>query len=259
MGSLKVACIPGTPLLEARLRDAVGGPGGVVTFADTATALPVILRGEVRCTVVAVDAANVAAALSILRVLHQMVPSHAVLAWCDRREVITSQLVEIAQAGVAGVVLRDIEDGRHALGRTLNSAAQRSHALDIEARLGPHIPNAMRPLFRFMLEHVHEPMDVDRIAAAFGITRQTLRNRLVHHRLPLPRTFMTWCRLLVAGSLLQESGHTLDSVAWQLDFSSGHHLGTVLRRYTGAGVIEMRGYGVADGVESAFRGALIGR
>jgi AraC-like DNA-binding protein len=69
---------------------------------------------------------------------------------------------------------------------------------------------------------------------------------------------MTWCRLLVAGSLLQEPGHTLDSVALQLDFSSGHHLGTVLRRYVGAGVAEMRaGCGVAEAIEAAFRHALI--
>jgi hypothetical protein len=99
---------------------------------------------------------------------------------------------------------------------------------------------------------------VDRVAAAFGITRQTLRNRLIQHRMPLPRTFMTWCRLLVAGSLLQESGHTLDSVAWQLDFNSGHHLGTVLRRYAGAGVVEMRSAGVSSAVEAAFRAALSG-
>ena len=260
VGSLKVACIPGTPLLEARLRDALGGPGGVVTYPDTTAALPGIVRGEVRCTVVAVDVGNILAALSTIRVLRQLVPSHPVFAWCDRHEITTHQLVDIALAGVAGVVLRNVDDSRHVFRRTLEAAAQRSHALEIETRLGPHIPEPMRPVFRFMLEHAHGPMDVDRIAAAFGITRQTLRNRLVHHRLPLPRTLMTWCRLLVAGSLLQESGHTLDTVALQLDFSSGHHLGTVLRRYAGAGIAEMRAEcGVAEAVEAAFRHALMGR
>ena len=260
MGSLKVACIPGTPLLEARLRDALGGPGAVVSFPDTSAALPAILRGEVRCTVVPVDVASIVAALSTLRVLKQLVPSLAVLAWCDRHALSMPQLVEIAQAGVTNVVLRDVDDGRHVFARTLDAAAQRTHALDIETRLGALIPDPMRPVFRFMLEHAHEPMDVDRVAAAFAITRQTLRNRLVHHRLPLPRTLMTWCRLLVAGSLLRESGHTLDSVAWQLDFSSGHHLGTVLRRYVGSGIAEMReACGVAESIDCAFRGAIASR
>ena len=70
--------------------------------------------------------------------------------------------------------------------------------------------------------------------------------------MPLPRKFITWCRLLVASSLLQENGHTLDSVGWQLDFGSGHHLGTVMRRYVGINVSEMRISGISDAVESAF-------
>lgn len=258
MSSLRVACIPGTPLLQARLRDAVGESGAVVAFPDTSSALPSILRGEIRCTVVAVDTDGAQSALSILRVLQQLVPSHAVVAWCDRRAVNTRTLLDIAQAGVAELVLRDVDDMKHVLGRILSSAAQRSHSLDIELRLGSCVPDAMRPVFRFLLEHAHQAMDVDRVSAAFGITRQTLRNRLIQHRMPLPRTFMTWCRLLVAGSLLQESGHTLDSVAWQLDFNSGHHLGTVLRRYAGSGVAEMRAAGVSAAVESAFRAALSG-
>lgn len=259
MGSLQVACIPSTPLLQARLRDALGGPGAVAAFPDTSAALPTILRGEIRCTVVAIDVGSFDFALATLRVLQQSVPTHAVVAWCDRKALSTRQLLDIAQTGVAELVLRDVDDIRHVLGRILNSASQRSHARDIEVRIGSKIPNAMRPLFRFMLEHAHQSMEVHRIASAFGITRQTLRNRLVQHRLPLPRTFMTWCRLLVAGSLLEESGHTLESVAWQLDFNSGHHLGTVLRRYTGTGVAEMRGRGVASFVEASFRTVLRGR
>ncbi|MES2522281.1 MAG: helix-turn-helix domain-containing protein [Gemmatimonadota bacterium] len=227
-----------------------------MAFPDTATALPSILRGEVRCTVVAVDASTVDSALTTLRVLQHAVPTHAVVAWCDRRTLSTRQLLDVAQAGVAELVLRDIDDIRHVLGRILNSATQRSFALALERRIGADLPNAIRPLFRFLLENVHQSLDVDQVSAAFGITRQTLRNRLIGHRMPLPRTFMTWCRLLVAGSLLQERGHTLDTVAWQLDFNSGHHLGTALRRYTGSGVEELRVTGIASAVESAFRAAL---
>ncbi|MEO7520661.1 MAG: helix-turn-helix domain-containing protein [Gemmatimonas sp.] len=258
MSSLRVACIPGAPLLQARLKDAVGGQGSVVAFPDPSSALPSILRGEIRCSVVAVDGDNIQASLTVLRVLQQLVPSHAVVAWCDRRALSSRQLLDIAQSGVAELVLRDVDDIKHVLGRILSAASQRSHALVLEARLGSFVPDAIRPVFRFMLENAHQAMDVDRIAAAFGITRQTLRNRMILHRMPLPRTFMTWSRLLVAGSLLQESGHTLDSVAWQLDFNSGHHLGTVLRRYAGAGVSEMRAAGVSSAVESSFRAALSG-
>lgn len=228
----------------------------MVAFPNIAAALPSILRGEIRCTVLAVDAATIDSALQSIRTLAQATPSHAIVAWCERPALTTRHLLDIAQAGVAELVLRDVDDLRHVLGRILNSAMQRSHALHIEERLASSVPQQMRALFRFSLQHAHQPLDVDRVAAGFGITRQTLRNRLVQHRMPLPRAFITWCRLLVAGSLLDESGHTLDSVGWQLDFSSGHHLGTVMRRYVGRGITEMRETGVSTVVEMAFCAAL---
>lgn len=256
MPSLRVACIPAHALLIARLRDSLGGASQVQAFADTAEALPSILRGEVRCTVVAVEPRGFADALQIIRVVTNATPSHAVVAWCDRSGLSTRQLLDVAQAGVAELVLRDVDDLRHVLSRVLNSATQRSHAYRIESRLGESIPLPIRPVFRFALEQAHQTGDIDRVAAGFGITRQTLRNRLLQHGMPMPRAFLTWCRLLVAASLLEERGHTLDSVSWQLDFSSGHHLGTVLKRYVGLGIAEMRGAGVVEAVDAAFRAEL---
>ncbi len=256
MGKLRVACVPAHPLLLARLRDALGGPEGVQSFPDTSAALPSILRGDIHCTVVAMDGRGFADGLQTIRIVMQATPSHAVVAWCDRATLSTRQLLDVAQAGVAEMVLRDVDDLRHVLERILASATQRSHAHRIEHRFGDRIPMSLRPIFRFGLEQAHASADVDRVAAAFGITRQTLRNRFVQHGLPLPRTFLTWCRLLVAASLLEERGHTLDSVGLQLDFSSGHHLGTVLKRYVGAGVSEMRDSSVVATVDAAFRSAL---
>lgn len=258
MGKLRVACIPAHPLLLARLRDALGGPEGVQSFPDTSAALPSILRGDIHCTVVAMDGRGFEHALQTVRIVTQATPSHAVVAWCDRSTLTTRQLLDVAQAGVAEMVLRDVDDLRHVLGRILSSATQRSHAHRIESRHAERIPFPLRPIFRFGLEQAHASTDVDRVAAAFGITRQTLRNRFIQHGLPLPRTFLTWCRLLVAASLLEERGHTLDSVGLQLDFSSGHHLGTVLKRYVGAGVSEMRDSSVVSTVDAAFQAALDG-
>lgn len=256
MASGRVACIPAFPLLLARLRDALGSASLVQPFPDTIAALPSILRGEIRCTVIAVDGIAHAQSIEAIRSIRHMAPSHAIVAWCEPKALSTRQLLDVAQAGVAEIVLRDVDDMRHVLAGTLNAATQRSHAGLIFTRLADEVPPAMRPLFQFALDHSHLPLDLERVAAAFGVTRQTLRNRLLGHGLPLPRTFMTWCRLLVAASMLEESGHTLDSVGWQLDFSSGHHLGTVLRRYVGTGIAELRETGVLTTVESAFRNAV---
>lgn len=254
--NFRVACIPESVLLQARLRDALGAPGRVVSFPDTAAALPAILRGEIRCTVIAVEPQSFVRAVETIRVLRHATPSHAVVAWVEMKAFSARQLLDIAQAGVAELVLRDVDDLRHVLARILSSATLRTHVVQIDQRLSSTIPVPVRALFRFALEQAHQNVDIVQVAAAFGITRQTLRNRLVQHGLPLPRTFVTWCRLLVAASMLDESGHTLDSVGWQLDYSSGQHLGVVLRRYVGSGIAELRDAGVFASVESAFLSTL---
>ncbi len=256
MIGFEVACIPESPLLLARLRAAVGKGGTVRHFPDSSTALLPILQGAIDATVVAVDGANSDVALRTIRQLRAAVPAHAIIAWCELRTSPSRLLLDIAQAGVTELVLRDVEDMQHVLARLLASATQRSTARQLYDRLGHLIPAQMRPLFRFALEHAHESLGVDEVAATFGITRRTLRNRLVEHRLPRPRMFLTWCRLLVAGALLDERARSLDSVAGQLDFPSGHGLGMVFHRYLGRGINALRSSEVSATVERAFRTAL---
>ncbi len=256
MNGFEVACIPESALLLARLRAAVGKSGGVRHFPDGVAALVPIVQGEVDATVVAVDGANSDVALRTIRQLRAAAPAHAIIAWCELRTSPSRLLLDIAQAGVTELVLRDVDDMQHVLARVLASATQRSTARQIDDRLGELIAAPMRPLFRFGLEHAHESLGVDEVSATFGVTRRTLRNRLVEHRLPRPRVFLTWCRLLVAGALLDERGRSLDSVAGQLDFPSGHGLGMVFRRYLGSGINALRDRQVSATVESAFRMAL---
>ncbi len=215
-----------------------------------------MLRGEIDATVVAVDSQQSEVALRTIRQLRAASPTHAVIAWCELRSSPSRLLLDIAQAGVTELVLRDVEDMQHVLPRVLTAAIQRSTARQLDDRFGPLIAAPMRPLFRFALEHAHEPLTVDEVASTFGITRRTLRNRLVEHRLPRPRVFLTWCRLLVAGGMLDERARSLDSVAGQLDFPSGHGLGMVLRRYLGAGITALRDGQVSAAIECAFRTAL---
>ncbi len=255
MTAFGVACIPASPLLLARLRDAVGQPERVRHFPDAASALPLIISGSIDATVVAVFAGEIDHALSTIRLLRETVPTHAVLAWCELRTLSTRQLLDIAQSGVVELVLRDVDDMRHVLARVLASATQRSVVQRIEAKFSAIMPHGLQPLFRYALEHAQEPLTVDGVAAVFGVTRRTLRNRLVDHGMPRPRHFLTWCRLLVAAALLDERGRSLDSVAEQLDFSSGAGLGMTLRRYAGSGIIALRDRHVSSVVEAAFRNA----
>jgi len=106
------------------------------------------------------------------------------------------------------------------------------------------------------LEHAGEHIDRDEFAAVFGMTRRTLHNRFLRAGLPSPRPFLTWCRLLVASALLEQPGHTLDSVAGVLDFPDGGSLGQYLRRYTGSNVTQLRDRGILHTTIGALRSQL---
>ena len=223
----------------------------MVTFADVAQALGPILRGEVRCTVFAIERRNAASVHAGIRSLNGAVPSHPIIAWYDR-SLSSHDIVETVKAGAFELVIKDSEDSRHEFGPKLESAMQRSHVRAILDRIEPNIPDFLFPVFKFAVERAHQKLDVNKVAAIFGITRQTLRNRLRTHGLPLPGRFINWCKLLVASSLLQESGHTLHTVGLRLEFESGHHLGTIMKRYVGVNVSDLRKFGIYQTVESAF-------
>jgi AraC-like DNA-binding protein len=256
LSGFEIACLPESPLLLARLRSALGRDGHVRAFDEATAALADIVRQRIDLTVVAIDPMSVEWSLRAIRLLRAALPSHPIVAWCSWRQPASRVLLDIANAGVTELALRDIDDMQHMLSQVLSSARQRSKAGELDARLGPLIADPIRPLFRFALDHAHESLSVDSAAASFGITRRTLRNQLVAHRLPRPRVFLTWCRLLVAGALLDEHGRSLDSIAGQLDFPSGHGLGMVLRRYLGVGITVLRDGQVSATVERAFRAAI---
>ncbi len=256
MSGFAVACIPEAPLLHARLRAAVGPKECVRQFRDVSSALLPILQGEIDVTVVAVDGRDPDGALQTIRAIRDAASTHAVIAWCEARPATSRLYLDLAHAGVTELVLRDVDDMQFALARLLASATQRSSARRLEEHFSALIPKSMRPVFRYALERAHESLSVDDVAAAFGVTRRTIRNRLVDHGLPRPRVFLTWCRLLMAGALLDERSRSLDSVAGQLDFPSGHGLGMVLRRYLGRGINALGPGQVSHAIERAFRAAL---
>ena len=258
MDKIRVACVPESALLLARLRDAVAPHGLVQQFADADSVLPAIAAGHIDCTVVSLDGETIDRDLGAIRRLREAFPRHPIVVWCEMRSLLSRQLLDVAQLDIAELAFRGITDSRHAFAQLLSSARQRASARELHQRLSELLPKSMQPLFVMALERAAEPLDVARAAAAFGVTRQTLRNRLLHHGLPRPQPFLIWCRLLVAGTLLDERGRTLDSVALQLGFSSGQNLGAALRRYVGATLTELREGQVGVAVEGEFA-RIVGR
>ena len=225
----------------------------MVPCADDVELLIAVTSGRIALTVVEAGGGSNAAALLALRRLREDFPKHPVVAWCDVRTIASHDLLAIARTGVQDLVRHDFDELRHVFARIVASATQRAISFRILDELTDIVPQRLHPLLSYVLEHSDEHLDRDGVAAVFGLSRRTLQNRLTEARLPALRPFLTWCRLLVAAALLDEPGHTLDSVAAQLHFHDGGNLGTALRRYTSTNITQLRARGAFSEAIRAFR------
>lgn len=236
-----------------RLRAAVRERASVVPCSSPDALLTAIGARHIALAIIEVRGAAARGALAALRDVRHRFPRHPIVVWCDVRSLETRDLLAIAQLGVRDLLREDGDDLPFTLGNVITAAMQRTVHGAIAEALGDAIPRRIMPIFEYALEHAGEHLDRDDVAAAFGISRRTLHNRLADAGLPATRTFLTWCRLFVASALLEQQGTTLDSVAGQLDFGDGSVLAVTLRRYTGTGILALRREGALAATAAAFR------
>jgi len=257
VGSVHVAFSIGllstAPLAATRLRAAVRGRATFVEFADAQALLAALARDEIGLTVIELRGRDAQRALAALRLVLDSFPLHPIVAWCDFRTIDARDVLEVARLGVRDLLREDADDLPYTLGNAVASAMQRTVSHRIATALGELVPKRLLPVLEYALEHAGERLDRDVVAAAFGVSRRTLHNRLIAAGLPPTRTFLTWCRLLVATALLEQPGYTLDGVAGQLDYTDGNALSASLRRYTGSGIATLRREGALVATAEAFR------
>lgn len=254
---LTIAWVPATSPTLPRLRSIAPARSTVAPFQDEAALLDALSRGGIALTVVEAGGSTHDLAIRAMRRVHDAFPEHPVVAWCDLKTIGSQQLLDVARAGVQDIVRNELDEMRHVFSRIMATATQRAVGVRIAQLLQNAVPDKLRPVLEYALEHADEHLDRDAVAAVFGVSRRTLHDRLVSHRLPPTRSFLMWCRLLVASALLDQPGHTLDSVAGQLDFTDGHNLGNILRRYAGVGISRLREVGALDSAVAAFRATMV--
>ena len=248
-----IAWVPASSSTVARLR-AIAPPRTVVLpFADEVELLQGLTRGGIALTVVEAGGSTHELAVRTLRRVHEDFPQHPLIAWCDLNRMKSHQVLDVAKSGAQDIVRRDLDELRHAFTRILATATQRAVSVQIAIELHDLVPRSLMPVLEYALERANQHLERNAVAAVFGVSRRTLHGRLIDNRLPPTREFLTWCRLMVASALLDQPGHTLDSVAGQLDYGDGGVLGNSLRRYTGSGINKLRDGGVLDATMAAFR------
>jgi AraC-like DNA-binding protein len=253
---LTIAWVPASSSTIVRLRGIVPPQSVVVPFQDEFALLKALSRDRVILTVVEAGGSTHDLAVRTLRRVHDAFPEHPLVAWCDFKTIRSNELLDVARLGVQDIVRNELDELKFVFARIMASATQRAISVRLAEQLRHDVPAHLHDLLEYSLERADQRLEREAVAAAFGMSRRTLHARLKNAGLPATREFLTWCRMLVASALLDQPGHTLDTVAGQLDFNDGHLLGTTLRRYAGAGINRLRDGGVLDAVLGAFREAI---
>ncbi|HEY0778482.1 MAG TPA: helix-turn-helix domain-containing protein [Gemmatirosa sp.] len=214
-----------------------------------------LATGHVRALVVGPRDAAERPAAPLVADVRRDHPSVTVVAYCAAGPGSSEDILALVGAGAHALVVRGIDDERHAFRAALRGAEQRCTAALVYARVRDHLPAAVAPLVALYLRADGMPPSVAEAADLLGVHRKTLVNRLAAAGCPTPRALRTWCRLFVAARLLEEPGRTIDSIARQLDFDSTTGLRNALKRYTGHGAGAIRAAGGLAPVLAHFNAA----
>jgi AraC-like DNA-binding protein len=241
---MAVVCLTTDVLSRARLASALRGRVVAVccctTLAETRAALA---RGGVRALVVETRDADGTPTDALVREVRTRWPTTTVLAFYAPGRTSAADVHALLAAGVHELLLRGVDESDHALRAALLAAEQHCAVDLVIERARAVVPEAAWPVADFFLRRAIEPVTVEDCAAALGVHRKTLGNRLRSAGCPSPLVVRAWCRLLLVTRMLEEPGRTVESIALQLDYPSASALRNQVRRFLGMTLSEAAGRG----------------
>jgi AraC-like DNA-binding protein len=148
----------------------------------------------------------------------QRFPLTPVIAWgdADGRE-----LFRLGKAGAADVVVSRSADDATVVREILTSSLGRGLGAMLAARLRERVDVDGRELVRYAADRIPQQIQVPELAAAFDVSISTLERRCERWKLPTPGRLLLWLRVLHGLRWLMEPGRSVESVGYQLGYSSG--------------------------------------
>lgn len=183
-----------------------------------------------------------------VRHLRRQYPSLAVVLYCPPSTRIAREILKLAKAGADELIAEGFDDDGRSVRRIVAAAATSRCSARSLAILGEHLPSRAKDIVARSLELASAPISVRQLAAAVGVNRKTLVNRLTAAGLPGPSVLISWCRVLIACELLQDPGRSVEQVALLLGFGSGVALRNMFRRHLRLRPSALREPGAADAV-----------
>ena len=248
-----VAALVKDPVSRARLTDALRSEATVRNCERLVEVLALVEQGL--ATIVVLDHRDYDgnAALPVVRRLRDEYPSVPVVMYLPMVALASGAVMDYARAGVSQLVFQGVDDFKTSLRSAIDAALDQVSAGALAEEIEPLIPSTIVPFLRYCLEHSRRNITVEEVAAAMGVHRKTLVDRLKAARLPSPRAMLGWSRLLMAARLLEDPGRTIEQVALKLDFPSGTALRNMFKRYTGLRTTEVRENGGVRCLLHAFK------
>lgn len=241
---------------RARIQDALRGHSAVRNCDEQDELLALVAEGLVGVAVVDLHDRSGAPTLPLVRTIREGYPSVPVVAYCSLTPDSSREILALARAGVNDLILRGVDDGGVALRSVITTALEHCGARHVLEAISPVVPASVLPFIRYALEHARQAVTVADAAAALGVHRKTLVDRLATAGLPTPSAMIAWCRLTLAAQMLEDPARSVEQIALLLDFSSAAALRNMLKRYTGLSPREVRENGGLRCVLHALRQTL---
>lgn len=167
-----------------------------------------------------------------VRQLRVRVPRAALVAYVDLTRERARDMFDAGRCGIDVLIVADESDSPAQLGALLDQAEARS----VSSLLRPHLAglrSVVRDAVMLSVTRAHERLTPDGLARMIAVSRRLLSKRLEGAQLPPPHQLLTWGRLVVAASMLEDGSRSADGVASALDFPSGSAFRNTCQRYLG--------------------------
>jgi AraC-like DNA-binding protein len=183
---------------------------------------------------------------------HAAFSSVVLFAYGNFSHHIADEVMRLAQVGVHGVAICDMDDGHAMLPNLLKRALDNGFEDRVLTMLEDGIAADLLPLFKYLLEHTTELITPQNAARVAFCHTKTLRERLHRSGLPPTAQLIAWTRLFHAAHLLEDAARSVENVAGLLDFPSAAALGNQIKRYVGLSPAALRRSGGLQVLVKAF-------
>lgn len=187
-------------------------------------------------------------------------PSVPTVALLSNQPPTAEALLRLGNAGVTRVVDVRVPAGWSQLRRILASEASRATDRLALARIREELTPVSDDTWQFfeaLFASSARSGTVADLSRRMQVLPSTLMSRFFRARLPAPKRYLAYARLLRAARLFEDAGHSIADVANALDFSSPQSFGRHVQTFLGVGAGEFRRCYTADVMLERFLAELV--